>query len=153
MHWYIGSMLWLIHTIFPNFSTELWPLIDFRIMFILNILRNNWWIFLVVTLIFFMPKRATTKISTLAGYHVVLAMLLLKLYIGIKWEKNYLSGCSILHNLATSQTQPIKKYLTNLQSMTLIVLKTTLTDWCIFDLCCSGFTMFFPASFSTWDRL
>ena len=31
-------MLWLIHIIFPNFSTELWPLIDFSIMFMLNIL-------------------------------------------------------------------------------------------------------------------
>ena len=48
-------MLWLIHVIFPNFSTELWPLIDFRIMFMLNILCNNWWIWsnLIDTLIFF----------------------------------------------------------------------------------------------------
>ena len=54
MHWYIWSMLWLIHIIFPNFSTELWPQIDFRIMFMLNILWNNWWIWsnLVDTLIF-----------------------------------------------------------------------------------------------------
>ena len=43
MHWYIWSMLWLIHIIFPNISTELWPLIDLRIMFMLNILWNNWW--------------------------------------------------------------------------------------------------------------
>ena len=47
----IWSMLWLIHIIFPNFSTQLWPLIDFRIMFMLNILWNNWWIWsnLVIT--------------------------------------------------------------------------------------------------------
>ena len=66
MHWYICSMLWLIRIIFPNFSTELWSLIDFRIMFMLNILWNNWWIWsnLVVTLIFFIPKHATTNIST-----------------------------------------------------------------------------------------
>ena len=44
------------HIIFLNFSTELWPLIDFRIMFMLNILWNNWWIWsnLVDTLIFFL---------------------------------------------------------------------------------------------------
>ena len=79
MHWYIWLMLWLIHIIFPNFSTELWLLIDFRIMFVLNILWNNWWIWsnLVVTLIFFYAKTcATTKISTVAGYHVLLATLL-----------------------------------------------------------------------------
>ena len=76
---YIWSMLWLIHIIFPNFSTELWPLIDFRIMFMLNILWNNWWIWskLVDTLIFYTKTYATTKISTMAGYHVVLATLLL----------------------------------------------------------------------------
>ena len=79
MHWYIWSMLWLIHIIFPNFSTELWPLTDFRIMFMLNILWNNWriWSNLVDTLVFFYAKTcATTKISTVVGYHVVLATLL-----------------------------------------------------------------------------
>ena len=78
MHWYIWSMLWPIHIIFPNFSTELWPLIDLRILFMFNILWNNWWIWpnLLDTLIFFYTKTcATTKISTVAGYHVVLAML------------------------------------------------------------------------------
>ena len=76
---YIWSMLWLIHIIFPNFSTELWPLIDFRIMFMLSVLWNNWWIWskLVDTLIFYAKTYATTKISTVAGYHVVLATLLL----------------------------------------------------------------------------
>ena len=56
MHWYIWSILWLIHIIFPNFSTQLWPLIDFRITFMFNILWNIWWIWsnLVVTLIFFL---------------------------------------------------------------------------------------------------
>ena len=76
-HWYIWSMMW--HIIFPNFSTELWPLIDFRIMFMLNILWNNWWIWsnLVDTLIFFYAKTCTTtKISTVVGYHEVLATLL-----------------------------------------------------------------------------
>ena len=78
----IWSMLWLIHIIFPNFSTELWPLIDFRIVFMLNILWNNWWIWsnLVVTFnIFYAKTCATTKISTVAGYHVGLATLLLGL--------------------------------------------------------------------------
>ena len=77
MHWYIWSMLWLIQIIFPNI-TVLWPLIDFRIMFMLNILWNNWWIWsdLVDTLKFFYVKTCTTtKISTVAGYHVVFAML------------------------------------------------------------------------------
>ena len=48
----------LNRVIFPNFSTELWRLIDIRIMFMLDILLNNWWIWsnLVDTLIFFMPK-------------------------------------------------------------------------------------------------
>ena len=80
MHWYIWTMLWLIHIVFPNFSTELRPLIDFRIVYA-HIFWNNWWIWsnLVVTLIFFMPKRATTKLRIVAGYHVVLAMLLLVL--------------------------------------------------------------------------
>ena len=72
-------MLWLIHIIFLNSSTELWPLIDFRIMFMLNILWNNWWIWsnLVVTFDTFYAKTcATTKISTVVVYHVVLATLL-----------------------------------------------------------------------------
>ena len=41
---YMIPMLWLIHIISPNFSTELWPLIDFRILFMLNILWNKGWI-------------------------------------------------------------------------------------------------------------
>ena len=63
MHWYIWSMLWLIHIIFLNFSIELWPLIDFRIMFMLNILWNNWWIWsnLVITLISFMQNMCNNK--------------------------------------------------------------------------------------------
>ena len=50
----------VIHIILPCFSTELWPLIDFRITFMLNILWNSWWIWsnLVDTLIFFIPKHA-----------------------------------------------------------------------------------------------
>ena len=58
MHWYKWSMLWLIHIIFTNFSTELWPLTDFRTIVMLSILWNNCWIWsnLVDTLIFFMPK-------------------------------------------------------------------------------------------------
>ena len=105
MHWYtssvtcIWSMLWLIHIIFPNLSTELWPLIDCRIMFMLNILWNNCWIWsnLVVTLIFFCAKScATTKISALAGYHVVLATLLLVLSRGSSYE-HLLKSLQILH--------------------------------------------------------
>ena len=77
--WYIWSLMWLIHIIFPNFSTELWPLIDFRIMVMFNILWNNWWIWskLVDTLIFYAETYATIKISTVAGYHVVLETLLI----------------------------------------------------------------------------
>ena len=74
MHWYIWSFLWLIHNIFSYFSTELWPLIDFRIMFMLKILWNNWWIW--SHWYFYAKSCATTKISTVAGYHVVLATLL-----------------------------------------------------------------------------
>ena len=79
MHWYIWSMLLLIHIIFPNYSTELWPLIDFRIMFMLIILWNK-----LVDLIksgsyiaiFYAKTCTTTKISTVEGYHIVLATLL-----------------------------------------------------------------------------
>ena len=91
----ICSMLWLIHIIFPNFSTELLPLIDFRIMFMLNILWNNWWIWsnLVVIFDFFYAKTwATTKISTLAGYHVVPITLLL-------------SGCMIMLTYYVAPTE------------------------------------------------
>ena len=93
MHWYIWSMLWLIHIIFPNFSTELLPLIDFRIMFMLNIMWNNWWIWsnLIATLIFFYAKTCTTtKISTVAGYHVVLAMLLFEWHCSVLCDECFL---------------------------------------------------------------
>ena len=33
-----------MHIIFRQFLTELWPLIDLRILFMLNILWINWWI-------------------------------------------------------------------------------------------------------------
>ena len=63
VHWYKWSMLWLIHIIFPNFSTKLWHLIDFRIMFMLNILWNNLWILsnLVLTLIFLCQSMVNNK--------------------------------------------------------------------------------------------
>ena len=81
MHWYIWSMLWLIHIIFLNFSTELWPLIEFRIMFMLTILWNNWWIWSnLVTLIFFMPKRVQQQ----KWAHVVLATLLYRWLLGLQ---------------------------------------------------------------------
>ena len=41
---FVYAVLWLTHEIFPNFSTELWPLIDVKISFFLNIFRNNEWI-------------------------------------------------------------------------------------------------------------
>ena len=80
MHCYtcIWSMLWRIHIIFPNFSTELCPLIDFRIMFMLNI----WYRYIDI---FYAKTCATTKISTMAGYHVVLATLLFK----FRYFENY----------------------------------------------------------------
>ena len=37
-------MLYLMHIIFGQFLTELWPLIDVRILFMLNILLINLWI-------------------------------------------------------------------------------------------------------------
>ena len=37
-------MLFLVHVIFGQFLTELWPLIDIRILFMFNILWNNLWI-------------------------------------------------------------------------------------------------------------
>ena len=37
-------MLFLKHVIFGWFLTELWPLIDIRILFMLNILGINYWI-------------------------------------------------------------------------------------------------------------
>ena len=41
---FVYAVLWLTHEIFPNFSTDLWPLIDVKISFFLNIFRNNEWI-------------------------------------------------------------------------------------------------------------
>ena len=38
------SRLGLLRINFHKFITELWPLIDVRILFPLNILRTNWWI-------------------------------------------------------------------------------------------------------------
>ena len=38
---FVYAVLWPTHEIFPNFSTELWPLIDVRISFFLDIFRNN----------------------------------------------------------------------------------------------------------------
>ena len=79
VHMYV---LWLIHIIFPNLSAELWPLIDFRIMFMLNILWKYWWIWsdLVVTSIFLCRNMCNNKNKHSGGYHVMLAMLLLILF-------------------------------------------------------------------------
>ena len=41
---FVYAILWLTHKIFPNFSTELWPLIDVKISIFLCIFRNNEWI-------------------------------------------------------------------------------------------------------------
>ena len=41
---FVYAVLWLTNDIFPKFSTELWPLIDFKISIFLNIFRNNEWI-------------------------------------------------------------------------------------------------------------
>ena len=35
---------WWLNNIFRSFSTVLWPLIDVKILFMLNILWINWWI-------------------------------------------------------------------------------------------------------------
>ena len=75
----ICSLLWLIHIIFPNFSTELWHLIDFRIMFKLNICEIICGFDQIWSIHWYLYAKtcATTKLSTVAGYHVVLATLLL----------------------------------------------------------------------------
>ena len=41
---YTRSMLFLKHIIFGRFLIDLWPLIDVRILFMLNILGINLWI-------------------------------------------------------------------------------------------------------------
>ena len=41
---YTRSMLYLMHVMFLSILTELWPLIDVRILFLLNILWINLWI-------------------------------------------------------------------------------------------------------------
>ena len=41
---FVYAVLWLTHEIFPDFSTELWALIDVKISIFLNIFRNNEWI-------------------------------------------------------------------------------------------------------------
>ena len=54
MHWYIVHAVINTHYFLKE---ELWPLIVFRILFMLSILWNNWWIWnLVGTLIFSIPK-------------------------------------------------------------------------------------------------
>ena len=44
------AVLLLTHGIFPNFSTELWPLIDVKISIFLNIFGNNEWILIKICL-------------------------------------------------------------------------------------------------------
>ena len=127
----VYAILWLVHEIFLNFSSELWSLIDVKI----SIFRNNEWILITFCLciniydpccdyyilfsrtfhqsydpwlilkfvyaqylvkylvdliksgsyidIFYVKTCATTKISTVAGYHVVLATLLFFFYLGL----------------------------------------------------------------------
>ena len=58
------ALIYMIHVVtnthFLKPSNRLMTLIDFRIMFMLNILWNNWWIWsdLVITMIFFMSEHA-----------------------------------------------------------------------------------------------
>ena len=40
---FVYAVLWLTLEIFPNLSTELWPLIDVKFSIFLNIFRNNEW--------------------------------------------------------------------------------------------------------------
>ena len=54
---------------FSNFPTELWSLIDFRIMFMLNILD-------LIKSGRYIDIFDAKTCATMAGYHVVLAMLL-----------------------------------------------------------------------------
>ena len=49
---FVYAVLWRTHEIFPNFSTELWPLIHFNISFFLNIFRNDEWILITFGLPF-----------------------------------------------------------------------------------------------------
>ena len=45
MHWYWQNVdLGWLNNMFCSFLTTLWPLIDFNILFMLNILWTNWWI-------------------------------------------------------------------------------------------------------------
>ena len=70
------AVLGLAHEIFLNISTEFWPLIDVKI----SIFINNEWVDLIKSGtyidIFYGKTCATTKISTVVVYHVVLATLL-----------------------------------------------------------------------------
>ena len=40
---FVYAALWLTHEIFPNFSTELWPLIDVKISISLEIMNGFWY--------------------------------------------------------------------------------------------------------------
>ena len=67
--------MYMIHGVtnthyFLKFSTELWPLIDFRIMFMHNILWTIWWIWsnLVDTLIFFLCQNVCNNKNKHSGW-------------------------------------------------------------------------------------
>ena len=47
---FVYAVLWLTYEIFPNFSTELWPMINVKISILLSIFRNDEWILIKVCL-------------------------------------------------------------------------------------------------------
>ena len=55
------AVLWLTHEIFPNFSIQLWPLIDVRISIFLSIIRDIKWILIN-------EKKMFMHWYTLSGY-------------------------------------------------------------------------------------
>ena len=89
---FVYALIYMIHVVtnthcFP----ELWPLIDFRTMFMLNILWNNWWIWsnLVDTLIFFLCQNMhNTKNKHSGGVSC-------NACIAIFWKKSVFSGFTL----------------------------------------------------------
>ena len=74
---------WL-NNIFRSFSTELWPLIDVKISFMLNILWTNWWIVLKICKCINTDK---VKVGTITNYF----SLFFSWVMALDWCQNYFS--------------------------------------------------------------
>ena len=98
-----GSSLGLLHTIFPTFVPELWPLVYAKISFPLNILRTNWHIFTKFYICIHIDK-IYVGIVTLHFLHICTRVMTLDLL------KNFVSA-QYLENKWTDFDQTLYNYL------------------------------------------